>query len=192
MVRRVADEVDGRQAGRAMNDRPDPVASAPFRGVGAGIAQALPQRRKPFARQEAVEGHGIGRAEEIAADALGVLEDIGEVRRTDLVGHGIDLPQEVGVVLDAGGVPTAVAGLQADPPQGGVVGGRGAPQADGGAHCAATSRGAASIASVTLDSASAAAPCAQRRSPQAWTSIGGRALPDCRTRLSISASVSSA
>ncbi len=62
----------------------------------------------------------------------------------------------------------------------------------GSDYCAASSRGGASVASVTEDSASAAAPWAQSMSPQAWTSMGGRGRPVPRTRFSISASVSAA
>jgi hypothetical protein len=56
----------------------------------------------------------------------------------------------------------------------------------------APSRGAPIRRSVTSDSASAAAPCAQSRSPQAWISIGGCGRPVLIAIFSISASVSEA
>src|SRR5690606_38790276 len=73
----------------------------------------LPQRRPPVDLLPGLEGARVGGREGVARDAGGIRGDEGVVGRPHEVRADVDVPEEVGVAVQRGGVRTGVAGLEA-------------------------------------------------------------------------------
>src|SRR5918998_1656182 len=73
------------------------------------------QRRPPLVLEPGVEGGGVEGAQDVAADALVVLEHEGQLGLEACVGADVDVTEQVRVVVEGGGVVPGVARLQAHP-----------------------------------------------------------------------------
>jgi hypothetical protein len=95
-----------------------------------GVWVAGPQAGPPVAFQPFLEGLGIERADDVAAHAFAVFGHEGQRRLEQAVGGCEKVPEQLGVVVNRGGILAFVAGEQADPVQGVKV--AGAVRADPG------------------------------------------------------------
>ena len=81
---------------------------------GPGSATRLLQRRVPVGGQARFEGCRVERAEDIAGDAFRAVDHEGQIGLEHLVGQGVDVSDQRGIVFPPARVLAGVACPQAD------------------------------------------------------------------------------